>query len=100
MVLLPIEFHPEAIAEAHEAREWYAERSEAAAGQFMDELDAAIDAIQRTPDRMAVYLHGTRRYLLKRFPYLVVFRITDELIEVVAVAHGRRKPGYWQRRAE
>ena len=100
MALLPIEFHPEAIAEAHEAREWYAERSEAAAARFMDELDVAIDAIQRSPERMAKYLHGTQRYLLKRFPYILVFRITDELIEVIAVAHGRRRPGYWRRRAK
>jgi len=68
MALLRIEFHPEAIAEAHEAYEWYAKRSEAAAEKFMDELDAAIDAIQRSPERMAAYLQGARRYLLKRFP--------------------------------
>jgi plasmid stabilization system protein ParE len=73
MALLPIEVHPEAIAEAREAHQWYARRCEAAAEKFMDELDAAIDAIQRSPEPVAVYLHGTRRYLLKRFPYVVVF---------------------------
>lgn len=100
MSLLPIEFHPEAIVEAREARDWYAERSEAAAERFMDELDVAIGAIQRSPERMAPYLHSTRRYLLKRFPYIVVFRVIDEMIQIVAVAHGRRTPGYWRRRAK
>jgi toxin ParE1/3/4 len=43
-------------------------------------------------------LHGTRKYLLRRFPYAVIYRVTDEAIEVVAVAHGRRRPGYWKTR--
>ena len=94
----PIELHPEAIAEARDAREWYAERSPVAADAFMAELDLAIDQIRQWPDRWAACLHGTRRYLLKRFPYLVVYRATADKLQVIAVAHGRRKPGYWRRR--
>ena len=94
----PIELHPEAIAEARDAHEWYAERSAVAADAFMAELDAAINGICQWPDRWAVYLHGTRRYLLKRFPYLVIYRATADKLQVIAVAHGRRKPGYWRHR--
>jgi plasmid stabilization system protein ParE len=94
----PIELHPEAIAEARDAREWYAERNSAAADAFMAELDIAIDQICDSPDRWAPYLHGTRRYLLKRFPYLVVYRTGADKIQVIAVAHGKRKPGYWRDR--
>jgi hypothetical protein len=68
----PIELHPEAIAEARDAREWYAQRSRSAADAFMAELDLAIESIGDSPDRWATYLHGTRRYLLKRFPYIIV----------------------------
>lgn len=93
-----IELHPEAIAEARDAREWYAGRSPVAADAFMAELDGAVEGIRQWPDRWAAYLHGTRRYLLKRFPYLVIYRATTEKIQVIAVAHGRRKPGYWRRR--
>jgi plasmid stabilization system protein ParE len=94
----PIELHPESIAEARDAREWYAERSSVAADAFMAELDLAIDQIRQWPDRWAAYLHGTRRYLLKRFPYLVVYRATADKLQVIAVAHGRRRPGYWRHR--
>jgi plasmid stabilization system protein ParE len=93
-----IEFHPEAIAEARDAREWYAERSSVAGDAFMAELDVAIDAICRSPHRWTTHLHHTRCYLMKRFPYMVVYRVTDEKLQVVAVAHGKRKPGYWRRR--
>jgi len=35
---------------------------------------------------------------LKRFPYLIVFREMDSEIQIIAVAHGRRRQGYWKRR--
>jgi plasmid stabilization system protein ParE len=95
---LSIELHPRAIAEAREARRWYEERSPAAAGAFMAELDRAMEQIRQAPDRWPLYLHGTRRYLLKRFPYVIVYREVTESLQIVAVAHGRRRPGYWQRR--
>jgi len=93
-----IELHPEAIAEANGARMWYAERSSIAADAFMVELDDAIESICNRPDRWPIYSHGTRRYLMKRFPFLVVYRVTDDKLQVIAVAHGKRKPGYWRRR--
>ncbi len=96
----PIELHPEAIVEARDARRWYAERSSVAASAFMAELDFAIDSICRSPDRWPTYLHATRRYLLKRFPYLVIYRKLDGKLQVIAVAHGKRKPGYWRHRTE
>jgi plasmid stabilization system protein ParE len=98
MAPLPIELHPEAIAEARDARVWYAERSPVAASAFMAELDLAVDRISGSPDRWATYLHGTRRYLLNRFPYFVVYRVTGNKLQVVAVAHGRKRPGYWRHR--
>jgi len=95
---LPIELHPEAIAEARGAREWYAERSPLTAGAFMAELDLSIGQISGSPDRWATYLHGTRRYLLNRFPYFVVYRVAGDKLQVVALAHGKRRPGYWRHR--
>ncbi|MHB0958931.1 MAG: hypothetical protein ACYC0X_26630 [Pirellulaceae bacterium] len=48
----------------------------------------------------ASYLSGTHRYLMKRFPFVVIYRVTTDRIEIVAIAHGRRKPGYWKRRMD
>ena len=87
--------HPEAIKEARAAREWYLARNAEAGEAFMAELDAAIEQIERGPRQWPPYLGGTRRYLFHRFPFFVVFRETDARIEIVAVAHGRRRPGYW-----
>lgn len=95
---LPLEFHPDARLEALEAHDWYAERSPSAAEAFQDELQDARRAIQDAPNRWASFLFGTRRYILKRFPYVVVYRVATDRIEIIAVAHGRRKPGYWKNR--
>jgi plasmid stabilization system protein ParE len=95
---LSIDFDPEAAAEANEAYCWYAKRSQRAADAFIAELDRAIDSIREQPNRFAKYLHGTQRCLLKRYPYAVVYRATEVAIQVVAVAHGKRRPGYWKGR--
>ncbi len=88
-------FHPEAIQEARAAREWYHARNAELAEAFMAELDAAIERIEEGPRRWPPYLAGTRRYLFRRFPFFVVFRERDESVEIVAVVHACRRPGYW-----
>jgi plasmid stabilization system protein ParE len=93
-----VEFHPDAADEAVEMHQWYADRSEKAAERFLGELDRAIEKIGEFPDRYPKHSHGTRVYLLRRFPYLVIYKEYADLVKIVAVAHGRRKPGYWKRR--
>jgi len=99
MATLQTNLHPLAIAEARAARNWYGERSSKAAARFVAELDRAVERITTTPKAYPSYLHGTRVYRLRRFPYLVVYLETSSAVDVIAVAHGRRKPGYWKKRA-
>lgn len=93
-----VELHPAAVAEAAEIRAWYAERAPAVATALVEELDRAITAIAERPERWPAFVHGTRRYLLRRFPYSVVFRVEASRILIVAFVHGRRRPGYWRSR--
>jgi len=95
---LVVEFHPEAVLEAQAARAWYAERSEQAGIAFVGALGLAVQALADAPLAWPEYLHATRRFLLRRFPFLVVYRVSGNLIQVIAVAHGRRRPGYWRER--
>ncbi|WP_417735557.1 type II toxin-antitoxin system RelE/ParE family toxin [Rosistilla oblonga] len=100
MAKLPLEFHPDARLEALEAYDWYAERSQRVAYTFHDELQGAGRAIEHNPERWESYLLGTHRYLMKRFPYVIVYRVATDRVEILAVAHGRRKPGFWKERLE
>lgn len=92
-------FHPEAVEEAEAALIWYAKRSTRAAQRFLEELEFAIEVITEAPDRWPEFGHGTRRVILRRFPYLVIYRVLPDRVEILAVAHGRRRPGYWRGRA-
>lgn len=94
----PLEVHPEAIAEGGAAHSWYADRSPAAAEAFLAELDLAVSRILEAPHRWAEYHAGTRRYLLHRFPFSVVYQESRGVIHLVAIAHARRRPGYWKSR--
>jgi plasmid stabilization system protein ParE len=98
MSLREVDVHPEAVAEAQAAAQWYRERSASAAHALLAELDHAIQKIAEDPAIWPRYVGGTQRFLLKRFPFSVVYRLASNRIEVVAIAHGRRKPGYWKRR--
>ena len=98
MATRPVEFHPDAVDEAVAAREWYQARNLSAAAAFLEETDRAIERIAEAPQRFPQHVHGTRRYLLHRFPFSIIYRETDTTVQIVAVAHARRKPGYWTHR--
>ena len=93
-----VSFHPEAAAELEAGLAWYAARSGKVAEQFLAELDRAIAVILRSPRGWKQIIGPWRRYPLRRFPFLIYFRETDRGIAIVAVAHGRRRPGYWRER--
>jgi plasmid stabilization system protein ParE len=84
--------------EAREATEWYAKRGRMLARRFRDELLAALFFAASYPLSCPSYLHGTRRVFLKKFPYFVVFLDWEGRIFVVAVAHAKRREGYWKAR--
>jgi plasmid stabilization system protein ParE len=93
-----LRIHPAALEEAEVAVDWYAQRSRRAAGMFLDELDRAIDRIGQNPEQYPPHDFGTRRMVLRRFPFVIVFRSGAAGVAIVAIAHGRRRPGYWQER--
>lgn len=90
-----VEFHPLAADEAQAAERWYRGRNETASDRFLRELDRAIERISERPETGSPYLSNTRRVLLRRYSFFVVYRQRGGDLEVVALAHARRRPGYW-----
>jgi plasmid stabilization system protein ParE len=90
-----IEIHPEADREIEEAFEWYFSRSAKAAESFLLEIDKAISAIEFGPQAWPMFESGARSFFLSKFPYNIVYRELDDRIQLVAVAHQKRRPGYW-----
>jgi plasmid stabilization system protein ParE len=93
-----IEFHPEADEELVEALDWYRDRSEVASQAFALEVANAIASIAEAPERWPVSERGTRSKVLQRFPCTILNRYRADSIYVTAVAHHKRRPGYWKKR--
>ncbi len=99
------QLHPEAVTELLEAVRFYEQQHPGLGEQFEAEVAHAVDGVIWNPDAWPE-LTGRRRSTVvrsrrvARFPYRIVYFVHDDTIVVVAVAHERRHPGYWNRRVE
>lgn len=95
---LPIEFHPEALAELERAKVWYDGQRPSLGESFLHEITTAITRIRETPNTWPEYQRGTKRFLVHRFPFAMIYRQRAAGLLVVAVMHLKRRPGYWRSR--
>jgi plasmid stabilization system protein ParE len=93
MAVKPIEVHPAALDELKSAAAWYFDRNETAAREFAAALDRAINFVSETPGRWPAGEHATRKFVLQRFPFAIIYREKESSIQILAVAHGSRRPG-------
>lgn len=100
MASKPVRLHPEAEREYLEALAWYRDRSALVASDFELAVSKATHAIEAAPQRWPGYFGEFRQYTLHRFPFNIVYQEMLSEVVVFAVAHGRRRPGYWRKRAE
>jgi plasmid stabilization system protein ParE len=90
--------HQLAWQEIEGADDWYLRRSSDASVGFIAAVSDALDSISHAPQRWPKYLHETRRFVLQRFPFSVVYLDDADVVNIIAVAHNKRKPGYWKER--
>jgi hypothetical protein len=93
-----IPFLPQAEEEFLEWVARYEGRVRGLGGEFIEEVERALERIDTFPEHGSPHLANTRRVVLQRFPFSVVYEILPEGVLVVAVAHHRRRPGYWRDR--
>ena len=96
--MIKVEFHPEAEQELIEAIRWYRERSNLAARAFATDIAASLRQIAAAPNRWTEVRPGEHRFILARFPFSILYRVRTNVVFVTAVAHQRRRPGYWRDR--
>ena len=86
-----------ASVELAEAVRWYETRRAGLGGEFFDAVAATLSLIETNPEIGTTISNDgqTRRVLLTRFPYQVVYRLRPDEIVVVAIAHLKRRPEYW-----
>src|SRR5271163_3745984 len=98
MIAKRVEYHEGAIADVKSAVDWYRKRSPKAALDFIEELRRSADTIREAPERWPVGKNNTRRFLLWRFPFTIIYSEEQSIVIIWAVAHGGRRPEYWSRR--
>lgn len=96
----PLHTSQAASEEFSEAVRWYEEQRPGLGAEFFDAVTATIALIEARPETGAVVSRAgvTRRALVSRFPYQVVYHFAGREIVIVAFAHLKRRPGYWKKR--
>jgi plasmid stabilization system protein ParE len=94
----PYHFHPEAWQEFETADRWHREQSPDTSIRFVAAIYDALEDIARWPQTWPASLSGTRRFVLQSFPYSVIYREKESAVQILAIAHGHRRPGYWEDR--
>jgi len=92
------EFHPEAEQELVEAAAYYERNVTGLGERFGSEVRHAIERLLEYPAHGVPMDTDLRRIMVTRFPYFLIYSFTTDLLRVVAVAHARRRPGYWRSR--
>jgi toxin ParE1/3/4 len=100
---MTLKIDPEAEAETQQAAIWYDRQRTGLGLEFLATVDHALQRILRNPQQYSRLESlpnepNVRRLVLDRFPYLIIYEVSDDEIRILAVSHARRSPGYWKRR--
>jgi toxin ParE1/3/4 len=93
-----VEFHPAADSELHAAAKHYDDRVRGLGAEFLADVERVclrLSEHQALGPRLDA---DHRRLVLRRFPFGLIYRLKSSKVQIVAVAHRRRRPGYWRQR--
>lgn len=90
-----IDLLPGAHTDFNQAFDWYASRSNSVAVRFTDAINNGFDEIAHDPERFTRIDERHYERLIKRFPFRIIYRIVEQHLVIVAIAHAKRNPGYW-----
>jgi ParE toxin of type II toxin-antitoxin system, parDE len=90
--------HSRALAELHDAAEYYEDRRANLGEVFLSEVDKSVGQIQAWPNAWPAVSPRARRIRTHRFPYGIVYQVLSDEIFILAVMHLHRRPDYWRDR--
>jgi plasmid stabilization system protein ParE len=95
---VPIRYLPPAQDEFLAAFDFYESEAPGLGVEFDEEVREVEARLEIFPESGSPFTRSTRRILLRSFPFAVIYTAGREEITVIAVAHQRRRPGYWSER--
>lgn len=97
---LTLDFHPDAEIELDEAIEWYEAKSPGLGLRFFEEYKVLKGFILANPQQFSIELGEVRKATFKKFPYVLLYFVWEELVYIIAVFHASQGPEKWQKRAK
>ena len=95
---MKVEFHPAADAELRASVLYYEARLTGLGNEFLIEVESVCSRLSEHQSLGPRLDAEHRRLGLRRFPFGLIYRVTSSKVQIVAVAHRRRLPGYWRGR--
>jgi hypothetical protein len=93
-----IQFHPAAELEFAESALWYDRQISGLGKDFVKAVDDGLQKIISSPFTQPIIYKSLRRFVIKRFPFIILYTITNDSVLVVAVFHTKRSPLSWKKR--
>jgi plasmid stabilization system protein ParE len=91
----PVSILRAAQADVRRAARFYAGEAPGLGAEFIAEIGRAFDRLAQHPEIGAPLRQGARKLLLRRFPFLVIYRVEPAQVLVLAIGHQRRHPDFW-----
>jgi len=95
---MTFQYHPDAAKELTSSIQYYEDKSAGLGAEFLDEIEEAIARALAYPQSGSLLTKEDRRILLNRFPYEIIYDVSESVTTITAVKHMKRKPGYWESR--
>lgn len=96
--MTPLVYRPQARADIDEAYSWYESQEIGVGERFLAAIGVHLERIRTLPETYPAGRRGIRAAQVPRFPYVVYYQIRSDCVLVLAVQHGRRRPGDWRHR--
>jgi plasmid stabilization system protein ParE len=93
---LPVAFHEAAARELSDAAAFYEQECPGLGAAFLGEVHAALASLAQFPEAAPLLRGRIRRKVLLRFPYSLMYSLHEDTVRILAVAHEKRRPFYWQ----
>ena len=97
---MKVRLTPAAKNDVEAAYSWYRERGRLLARRFKAEVQTTAKVIGERPLSFQRAHRDVRRAVLRRFPYLLLFRVEEKQVVILGCFYGGRDPAIWQRRVE
>lgn len=93
-----IELSEEAEADLEKSYAYYLEESPKLADTFFKSINSIFNDIKRNPLIFPVAYEDIRKYVVKKFPFVIYYQIDKSKIKVIAIFHTSRNPEIWNER--